>query len=423
MQAWEGARRERPAGHDVPPASPETGLGAHWLRCGGHCATSRMRLHAPVRPFPSCRSRPPLHGRAGVRAGEPPCTSHVPASRPALALAAGLRASALPCAVSPQSPTTRQRPRQRGGHRHPHRDHRRRRAGSGRGDRPRRRSSAASARSLPELLRGRAGISIVNQGGLGKLSTLFLRGTESDHTLFLIDGVRVGSATSGLASLQDLPLAQIERIEIVRGPRSALYGADAIGGVIQVFTRRAAAARACAAARASAPAAMACAKPRRGLRLRGARGWRGHGRWRTSPPTASMPAVALRSRHLRRRRLLHRARHRTSTATATATTAPPCARTSRRATRGSSMRARCAPNGHNEYDGDYADNSDIVQQVRRRQRTLDAVARPSQLKLSARPQHRHLRQLHRRCLRQPLRHHPRQRQPAGRLHRWPPASC
>jgi len=96
----------------------------------------------------------------------------------------------------------------------------------------------SAARSLPELLRGRAGVTLVNQGGLGKLSTLFLRGTESDHTLFLVDGIRVGSATSGLASLQDLPLEQIERIEIVRGPRSSLYGADAIGGVIQVFTRR-----------------------------------------------------------------------------------------------------------------------------------------------------------------------------------------
>ena len=71
---------------------------------------------------------------------------------------------------------------------------------------------ASSARSLPELLRGRAGITLVNQGGLGKLSTLFLRGTESDHTLFLIDGVRVGSPTSGLTSLQDLPLAQIRAV-------------------------------------------------------------------------------------------------------------------------------------------------------------------------------------------------------------------
>ena len=94
------------------------------------------------------------------------------------------------------------------------------------------------AHSLPQLLRGRAGINLVSQGGLGKVATLFLRGTESDHTLFLIDGVRVGSSTSGLTSLQDIPIDAIERIEIVRGPRSSLYGSDAIGGVIQIFTRR-----------------------------------------------------------------------------------------------------------------------------------------------------------------------------------------
>lgn len=96
----------------------------------------------------------------------------------------------------------------------------------------------SQARSLPDLLRGRAGISMANQGGAGKLTTLFLRGSESDHVLVLIDGVRIGSSTSGLASLQDLPIELIDRVEIVRGPRSSLYGADAIGGVIQVFTRR-----------------------------------------------------------------------------------------------------------------------------------------------------------------------------------------
>jgi len=96
----------------------------------------------------------------------------------------------------------------------------------------------SQARSLPDLLRGRAGISLSNQGGAGKLTTLFLRGAESDHVLVLVDGIRIGSATSGLASLQDLPVDLIDRVEIVRGPRSSLYGADAIGGVIQVFTRR-----------------------------------------------------------------------------------------------------------------------------------------------------------------------------------------
>jgi vitamin B12 transporter len=96
----------------------------------------------------------------------------------------------------------------------------------------------SQARSLPELLRGRAGVNLVNQGGVGKLTTLFLRGSESDHVLVLVDGVRIGSATSGLAAFQDLPIDQIDRVEVVRGPRSSLYGSDAIGGVIQVFTKR-----------------------------------------------------------------------------------------------------------------------------------------------------------------------------------------
>jgi vitamin B12 transporter len=96
----------------------------------------------------------------------------------------------------------------------------------------------AQATSLADLLRGRAGINLSNQGGDGKLTTMFVRGSESDHVLVLIDGVRVGSATSGLVSFQDLPVALIDRIEIVRGPRSSLYGSEAIGGVIQIFTRR-----------------------------------------------------------------------------------------------------------------------------------------------------------------------------------------
>ena len=96
----------------------------------------------------------------------------------------------------------------------------------------------SQARSLPDLLRGRAGISIANQGGLGKLTSVFVRGAESDHVLVLVDGVRIGSVTSGQAAFQDLPIDLIERVEIVRGPRSSLYGSEAIGGVIQVFTRR-----------------------------------------------------------------------------------------------------------------------------------------------------------------------------------------
>ncbi len=94
------------------------------------------------------------------------------------------------------------------------------------------------AQSLQDLLRGVAGLSISNNGGAGKYTAVFMRGTESDHVLVLIDGVKVGSATAGGAAFQDIPVAQIERIEIVRGPRSSLYGAEAIGGVIQIFTRK-----------------------------------------------------------------------------------------------------------------------------------------------------------------------------------------
>lgn len=96
----------------------------------------------------------------------------------------------------------------------------------------------SQATSLAQLLNGRAGITLSNQGGLGKISGLNLRGAEADHVLVLIDGVRIGSATAGLPALQDLPVEQIERVEIVRGPRSSLYGSEAIGGVVQIFTRR-----------------------------------------------------------------------------------------------------------------------------------------------------------------------------------------
>jgi len=94
------------------------------------------------------------------------------------------------------------------------------------------------AQSVPDALRGVPGLNFSNNGGLGKASSAFLRGTESDHLLVLIDGIRVGSATLGTTSFQDIPIDQVERIEVVRGPRSSLYGADAIGGVIQIFTRK-----------------------------------------------------------------------------------------------------------------------------------------------------------------------------------------
>ena len=96
----------------------------------------------------------------------------------------------------------------------------------------------SQAQSLPELLQRVPGVSLANNGGPGKSTSLYLRGTESDHVLVLIDGVRVGSVSAGGAAWQDLPIELIERIEVVRGPRSSLYGSEAIGGVIQIFTRK-----------------------------------------------------------------------------------------------------------------------------------------------------------------------------------------
>lgn len=93
-------------------------------------------------------------------------------------------------------------------------------------------------RTMRDLLRGVAGLTITNNGGRGKQTSVHLRGSEADHVLVLIDGVKVGSATLGTAAFQNIPVEQIERIEIVRGPRSSLYGSEAIGGVIQIFTRK-----------------------------------------------------------------------------------------------------------------------------------------------------------------------------------------
>ena len=96
----------------------------------------------------------------------------------------------------------------------------------------------AGPTSLPELLSREAGIEFASNGGDGRQSSLFIRGTNSNQSVVLIDGVRVVSATTGATALEQIPLEQIERIEIVRGPVSGLYGADAIGGVVQIFTRQ-----------------------------------------------------------------------------------------------------------------------------------------------------------------------------------------
>lgn len=90
--------------------------------------------------------------------------------------------------------------------------------------------------SMADILRGQPGIDIVTNGSFGKNTSVFTRGTGTESTVLLVDGVRLRSATNGGAPWQYFPMDLVERVEIVRGPRSALYGADAVGGVIQVFT-------------------------------------------------------------------------------------------------------------------------------------------------------------------------------------------
>lgn len=97
---------------------------------------------------------------------------------------------------------------------------------------------ASQASDLVQLFSQVPGLEIVRSGGPGQISSIFTRGTESDHTLVLLDGVKINPGTLGSANLGNLSLEMIERIEIVKGPHSTLYGSEALGGVIQIFTRK-----------------------------------------------------------------------------------------------------------------------------------------------------------------------------------------
>src|SRR5512139_398009 len=97
---------------------------------------------------------------------------------------------------------------------------------------------SSTAADLPSLLRQESGVEIAQTGGLGAQSAIRIRGSESDHVLVLIDGVRVNSVTTGATAIDQILLDEIERIEIVRGNVSSVYGSEAIGGVVQIFTRR-----------------------------------------------------------------------------------------------------------------------------------------------------------------------------------------
>lgn len=97
---------------------------------------------------------------------------------------------------------------------------------------------ASASRDVFDLLRLEAGIDVYRTGGAGQQTSLFMRGTNANQVLVLIDGVRAAAATTGAYAFEQLPLDAVERIEIVRGPRASYWGSDALGGVIQIFTRR-----------------------------------------------------------------------------------------------------------------------------------------------------------------------------------------
>ncbi len=96
----------------------------------------------------------------------------------------------------------------------------------------------SGAGNIVDLLQRQRGIEVSRNGGPGSNASVFIRGGDSKQTVVLVDGVRIGSSTTGIANWSALPLANVERIEIIYGPLATMYGADAIGGVVQVFTKR-----------------------------------------------------------------------------------------------------------------------------------------------------------------------------------------
>ncbi|WP_275723182.1 TonB-dependent receptor domain-containing protein [Vibrio furnissii] len=92
------------------------------------------------------------------------------------------------------------------------------------------------ANSLTEVLRRVPGVEIAQNGGRGHSASVFMRGTNSSHVLVLVDGVRIDSAAGGVA-INRFPLGLVERLEVIRGPGAAMYGSDAVGGVINIITR------------------------------------------------------------------------------------------------------------------------------------------------------------------------------------------
>ncbi|MEZ5702611.1 MAG: TonB-dependent receptor plug domain-containing protein [Burkholderiaceae bacterium] len=96
----------------------------------------------------------------------------------------------------------------------------------------------SGASGVVDVLARLPGVSIARNGGVGANASVYIRGAETRFTAVFVDGVRVDSQSTGGATWNLIPVSQIDRIEVVRGPAAAVYGSDALGGVIQIFTRR-----------------------------------------------------------------------------------------------------------------------------------------------------------------------------------------
>ncbi len=93
-------------------------------------------------------------------------------------------------------------------------------------------------RSVSDLLQNVGGINVSQNGGVGQLTSLFMQGSNSNHVLVLVDGVAINDLATGISAIQNIPVSLIEKIEIVKSPRATLYGSNAVGGVVNIFTKK-----------------------------------------------------------------------------------------------------------------------------------------------------------------------------------------
>ena len=96
----------------------------------------------------------------------------------------------------------------------------------------------SGANNLSEILRFIAGINVTSNGGPGQIASIFMQGTNSNHTLILINGIKINDSATGIAAIQNIHPDLIEKIEIIKAPRTSLYGSNAVGGVINVITKK-----------------------------------------------------------------------------------------------------------------------------------------------------------------------------------------